>query len=400
MGCEARRRGTPGAHVTKQRRIPVLGVHPLGAQWAVLLFFSILFILGLEAVHVPAAILLGSMIGAIVVAAVEGKVRVATPVFHLAQGMIGCLIARGIPRSILAEMTRDWPLFFATVLSVIVVTNLIGWMLTRWRVLPGTTAIWGSFPGAATPMVLMAEAYGADFRLVAFMQYTRVASVAIVASAVASIFISGKAGAVAIDWFPPVAWLSLVETLALSVSGLVLTRFVRIPAGALVVPMVLGVILQDLGVMTIELPTWLLAISYTLLGWSIGLRFTRPILLHAARAAPRVLMTTAALIAICALAGAASRGGGRYRSAHGLSRDESGRRGLRGDHRGVVADDRYALRHGDAGRAPSDRSSDRTAPRALHREAGRRRGRAAGLVRRSPERRSLSPRPSSRASAP
>ena len=40
--------------------------------------------------------------------------------------------------------------------------------------LPGTTAVWGSSPGAATAMVLMAEAFGADARLVAFMQYLRV----------------------------------------------------------------------------------------------------------------------------------------------------------------------------------------------------------------------------------
>jgi uncharacterized membrane protein AbrB (regulator of aidB expression) len=40
-------------------------------------------------------------------------------------------------------------------------------------------------PGAATVMMVMVEAYGADFRLVAFMQYLRVVLVAAVASVVA-----------------------------------------------------------------------------------------------------------------------------------------------------------------------------------------------------------------------
>ena len=53
------------------------------------------------------------------------------------------------------------------------------------------------------------------------------------------------------------------------------------------------------GLLTIELPPWLLAISYALVGWSIGLRFTRPILAHAARALPRVLAAILALIAAC-----------------------------------------------------------------------------------------------------
>ena len=47
------------------------------------------------------------------------------------------------------------------------------------------------------------------------------------------------------------------------------------------------------------LPPALLAVSYAIIGWSIGLRFTRPILAHAARALPRVLASILALIAIC-----------------------------------------------------------------------------------------------------
>ena len=51
--------------------------------------------------------------------------------------------------------------------------------------------------------------------------------------------------------------------------------------------MVAGIVLTHMGWMSIELPAWLLAASYALVGWNIGLRFTRPLLLHAARALPR-----------------------------------------------------------------------------------------------------------------
>jgi uncharacterized protein len=51
--------------------------------------------------------------------------------------------------------------------------------------------------------------------------------------------------------------------------------------------------------MTIELPPLLLAASYAVVGWSIGVRFTRPILVHALRALPRVTASILALIAIC-----------------------------------------------------------------------------------------------------
>ena len=48
-----------------------------------------------------------------------------------------------------------------------------------------------------------------------------------------------------------------------------------------------------------QLPQWLLAVSYALIGWSIGLNFTRPILRHAARALPQIIGSIIALIAFC-----------------------------------------------------------------------------------------------------
>ena len=41
--------------------------------------------------------------------------------------------------------------------------------------------------------------------------------------------------------------------------------------------------LTHFGLMTIELPPWLLAASYAFIGWNIGLRFTRTLLIYAAR---------------------------------------------------------------------------------------------------------------------
>ena len=271
-------------------------------QWTTLLVVSVAFALALAALHVPAAAFVGPMLAAIVVATSEGNVVVPPALFVVAQGVIGCLMARSIPRAIVAEVVRGWPLFLFTPVSVIAASAVLGWLLARWRVLPGTAAIWGSSPGAAMAMTLTAEAYGADVRLVAFMQYLRLVCVSIVASVVARLSSAGSgehaAGAMA---FPPVAWMPFLETLALAGSGAFVAALLRIPAGPLLVPLGIGVVLQNLGGMTIELPPWLLATSYALVGWSIGLRFTRPILAHAARALPRVIAAILTLIAACSV---------------------------------------------------------------------------------------------------
>jgi len=100
-------------------------------------------------------------------------------------------------------------------------------------------------------------------------------------------------------WFPAVNWLALGETLALAVLGPLIARQLNIPAGAFVVPMILGIVFTHLGWMSIELPTWLLAASYAFVGWNVGLRFSRPLLIHVARALPRVLACIFAMIVLC-----------------------------------------------------------------------------------------------------
>ena len=272
---------------------------PHAVRWVVLLALTGLFVAVLEAAHLPAALLLGAMLAGIAMAAADAPVRVPRVPFLAAQGVIGCLIARSITPDIVAAMARGWPLLLATIVAVIGMSSLLGWLLTRWRILPGTTAVWGSSPGAASAMVLMAEAYGADARLVAFMQYLRVVLVSITATMVAKLWAAGGGAAPAIVWFPSIGGAPFAATLALAGLGVALTPWLRIPAGALLVPAFLGAFLHGAGIVTIELPPWLLAISYALVGWTVGLRFTRAILLHAVRLLPRVVASTLLLIALC-----------------------------------------------------------------------------------------------------
>jgi len=166
--------------------------------------------------------------------------------------------------------------------------------------LPGTTAVWGSSPGAATVMVLMSEGFGGDPRLVAYMQFLRVMLVALVASIVARLWVApGGLARAAIDWFPAVAALPLGETMALAVLGAIAGAKSRIPAGALLVPLFAGIALSCTHVMTITLPPWLMAGCYALVGWAIGLRFSRDIVIYAARVFPAIAASTLTLIALC-----------------------------------------------------------------------------------------------------
>jgi len=270
---------------------------PPSLRWAALLALSLIFGAALAAMQLPAAPLLGPMVAGVLLAANGGAVQTPRPAFFLAQGVVGVMIASFLPRSIFAEIGADWPIFLIGVLSTIAAASLLGWLLTRSRVLPGTTAIWGSSPGAATAMTLMSEHYGADLRLVAFMQYTRVACCALVAAIVARLFGTPAVQATMASQ----AWStqSAVAALAIALLGSFLGIRLRIPGGPLLLPMAISVVVAMTGLVSLALPTPVLVLGYAVLGWGIGMRFTPDVLRHAARAVPRVLGSILALIAIC-----------------------------------------------------------------------------------------------------
>jgi membrane AbrB-like protein len=277
-----------------------LGGHSPVAQWIVLIGLSAVLGGLLSWLHAPAALLLGPLIAGVIVATGSGTIAPPVRPVVVAQGLVGCMIANMVPLSIVSDILRHWPLFAFGVVAVIAASTALGWLMTRLQVLPGTTALWGLSPGAASVMTLMAESYGADIRLVAFMQYLRVVMVAGIAALVARLWgIDTPHMTGPIVWFPPLDALGLVETLALAISGPLIARALRIPAGAFLLPLVAGVVLKHHGWMAIELPPWLLAACYALVGWTVGLRFTRPLLIHAARALLPIVGCALILIALC-----------------------------------------------------------------------------------------------------
>jgi hypothetical protein len=208
------------------------------------------------------------------------------------------LIARSLNVGNLNTIVARWPTFLLCVSTVIALSLVLGGLLARWRVLPGTTAVWGSAPGAATVMTLLGEAYGADVRLVALMQFLRVAVVAFLASLVSRLW-APHAALPAHDWFPALAATPFAVTSGVALLGAVSSAFLDVPGGPLLLPMLAMAVLAGGFDFPICLPPWLLALSYALLGWAIGLRFTREILRYTASAFFKVLASILTLVALC-----------------------------------------------------------------------------------------------------
>lgn len=162
-------------------------------QWMKLLVLSSAISFALFWFHLPAALLLGPMIAGICLSLRGAEIRVPRPFFIAAQMIIGCMIARSLTPSIFGVLLANWALVLLILFSTLAISALAGWLLVRYSALPGATGAWGSSPGGASAMVIMAQEYGADVRLVALMQYLRVLFVAGAAALVVRVALGGEA---------------------------------------------------------------------------------------------------------------------------------------------------------------------------------------------------------------
>lgn len=271
-------------------------------QWMKLLALSGALSFVLFWFHLPAALLLGPMIAGITLSLRGAEIRVPRPFFIAAQAIIGCMIARSLTPSIFGVLLANWALVLLILFSTLAISALAGWLLVRYSALPGATGAWGSSPGGASAMVVMAQDYGADVRLVALMQYLRVLFVAGAAALVVRVALGGDAQEMTqqVIWFPPISW-QLPLTLLLTAAAGWLGLRLRFPSGAMLFPMLLGALVQGEGWLVLELPEWLLALAYAAIGWSVGLKFNKAIFLLALKTLPQIIASIIGLIVVCAL---------------------------------------------------------------------------------------------------
>jgi uncharacterized protein len=276
-------------------------------EWLLLLASSIILVVAMRAVQLPAALMLGPMIAAIGFALSGANLRLSRTFALGAQTVLGCLIAKSFNSGLLAVLVSHWPTFIALSAATLVMTALLGMLISRRGWLPGTTAIWGLSPGAASAMVLLAEEHGADKRIVAVMQYSRIILVAFAAVAVAGMLGHPRGSANLVPsggralWSLPLHARGFLEAIALALTGALSAKLTRRSSAALFVPAFGGAALQGAGLLTIELPPLLPAIAFGVIGWYVGLSFTREALAYCLKILPRIMAAIIAMMAICGL---------------------------------------------------------------------------------------------------
>jgi membrane AbrB-like protein len=104
-----------------------------------------------------------------------------------------------------------------------------------------------------------------------------------------------------VDYFPSVDPYALLVTVSAVLSGYGLARLVPVPGGLLLLPMVMAVVLRTVFGAPVTLPPWIMYPCYALVGWRIGLTFTRSILAAILRLVPSLTLAIMTMVTGCAL---------------------------------------------------------------------------------------------------
>ena len=286
------------------------------AGWVALGVGSSLAGLVAQRTGLPAGWLVGPMLVALVAALVwEGHPAVPRWGRTVSLAVVGGVLASAFDPSVLPLIASHWLPVTLVVLGTLFLSLGTGMLLSVLARLDRKTAAIGTLPGAASGMLAMSDPLGADARLVALMQYTRVVVVVVSATLVGRLGLvpgtsSSQASSQGLQTAPggadiliqsPLTTYALTALIAI-VGAWAGTRF-KLPAGALLGPLILGVAIEEFGVVHLAWPYGLPQAAYLVLGLWVGLLFDGASVKRAGRLLPFVLASAVGLVLACAVLG-------------------------------------------------------------------------------------------------
>jgi uncharacterized protein len=282
---------------------------PLG--WIVLGLGSLLAGLLAQRVGLPAGWLVGPMLVALAVALVWKEHPTVPRWGRVASlAVVGGMLAATFRPSVLPLIASHWLPVSLVVGGTLLLSLAAGLLLSGLVCIDRKTAALGALPGAASGMLAMSDPLGADARLVALMQYTRVVVVVVTATLVGRL-VTGAAPPTqglqapqgAVDLLVQCTVPTYAATVLVAVLGAWAGTRLRLPAGALLGPLILGVALAEIGVVHLAWPPGVPQAAYLVLGLWVGLLFDGASVKSAGRLFPFVLASTVGLVLACAALG-------------------------------------------------------------------------------------------------
>ena len=223
----------------------------------------------------PLAWLLGSMAATIALALMGFAVVLPNRFRTIMVAILGVMIGAAFTPEVVAGLA-DWWKSVAVMLVFIGIASAANFQFLRRVVkLDTSTAFFSSAPGGIGEMAILGGAYGGDLRVITVMHTIRIA-VAVATIPFIVRWLSG--GAAAPGLAQAAAGGSLTPSGALVLAGCVaiglpLASWARLPAAALVGPMLASILVHGAGFTREAPPRELVAAAQVIVGIAVGMRF-------------------------------------------------------------------------------------------------------------------------------
>lgn len=292
---------------TPERTVPTRAsrLRRHGLRWAALIALSAGgWALG-ESIGLTAAGLFAALIVAAALAVTGwGPSRVPSPLGKLAQGVLASAVGLMVHRETIAALGSLWVPVVSIAAATLVISVAAGALLALHRDVDAVTGSLSMTAGGATGLVAMARELGGDDRIVAVVQYLRVALVVVSMPMIVTFGFRADTGTGTVtatdgggaEWYVALPFLALFI-----VGGTALASLLRLPAPATLGPLAVSAGFELGGWSdAVSVPPMLMTAALILIGWQAGLAFDRASLRAIGRILPYAALLTLLVGAACA----------------------------------------------------------------------------------------------------
>ena len=225
--------------------------------------------------RLPLAWMIGAMSATTVAAALGAPIAMPIAFRHVMVTVLGIMLGSSFSPEMLARL-GDWAVSLSALVLYGAAAGGAGLVYFRrvWGYDP-VTAYFAAMPGGFSEMILVGTELGGDARIISLTHAARVLLVVLALPFAFQLLIGYEPGARPAVGLPlaEVAHSDLAILVTCGALGLVLARACRLPAAALVGPMILSAAVHLAGWTTAKPPIELVAAAQVVVGTAIGCRF-------------------------------------------------------------------------------------------------------------------------------